>query len=203
MPSAQHHHSDGEVGDVLARLWQNVNGTCTSGFRFDAVEPAAIPPPAQELLVHQEHMTARLSAYYGAPAELRVLSDRTDGNWYGRRITLAAGTPPRIIELGLARVRLDPLPEPARREVLDRTRPLGDVLTRHKVLTRVMPQWYVRFAADCGITAAWGLAPMGELFGRVGMIDCAGQPAIELLEIVTGAPRGTAKGLEASARTGS
>lgn len=143
-----------------------------------------LPEPARFLLVHDEHMTLRLEQHFGAALRLRVLADRVEGGVYRRRIVLTPQGNDRVVELGVVRIRLDHLPDAARNEVLAKTAPLGDILTRHGVMTKVRPQAYYRFDATDPALAPISADGRAELFGRVATIDCDGRPAIELLEII-------------------
>jgi len=148
-----------------------------------------IPPPLDRLLVHREHMTARLEAYYGQPVDLHVLAEQREDDRYARKIALTLRGLPTVVEFGIASIRLHYLPEAARAAVLQRREPLGDILIRHNVLRRISPRWYFRFPPDTPIaTALLGEAAEhgGDrpVIGRVGTIYCDEEPAIELLEVV-------------------
>jgi len=148
--------------------------------RFRTVSPDRIPQPFRKLLVHQEHMTAILQGHYGRPVRLKVLRQRREGDCYRRQIalTLDGGRP--IVEYGIVRIDLRYMPEDVRKQILGRRAPLGDVLIAHDVLRQVQPRWFLRFPE--GFARA-----DGPLYGRVGTIYVQREPAIELLEVVTGA----------------
>lgn len=142
-----------------------------------------LPPLARKLLVHREHMTVVLEAHFGAPAVLRVLAERRDAQHYARHVLLTVGADARVVEVGVMQMNLDCVSEAVRSEVLDQRRPLGEILIRHDVLRRISPRWYFRFPKGTPIAAAFA---SGEesIFGRVGVIYCDEEPAIELLEVV-------------------
>jgi chorismate-pyruvate lyase len=141
-----------------------------------------LPEECRGLLVHEEHMTARLRAYHGAPVELRVLREQRTGDVYRRLILLVLQGTLRVVEVGICRVRLHHLPGGAAAEVLERRRPLGDILIRHEVLRRVEPRSYWRFPADHGLSRLFG--GEGAAHGRIGVIHCNGDEAVEVLEVV-------------------
>jgi chorismate-pyruvate lyase len=149
-----------------------------------------IPSPFHDLLVHEQHMTATLEAYCGRPMRLRVLDHQQVEDVYRRKIVLTPADDDTVVELGVVRINLHFAPESVRKEILERRTPLGDILIRHDVLRRIEPRWYLRFPAEGSLAAGFGYAPptpRAELYGRIGTIHCNHRPAIELLEIVTGA----------------
>lgn len=147
------------------------------------VAPDAMPAPFRELLVHNEHMTAMLRAHFGEPVALDVLDHQQGEQAYRRRILLHLPSDGSIVEFGIVRIDLRYLPDDAAREIADRDRPLGEILIRHDVLRRIEPRWYLHFPDGVGEPRVPPIA--GGFFGRVGTIYCEGEPAIELLEVVT------------------
>jgi len=161
--------------------------------RFDRVEANDIPPACRGLLVHDGHMTEALESFYGGPMDLRVIRERLLGDDYRREIVLALKGGGQIVEYGVVRMDLACTSEEVRGEIVARERPLGEILIRHDVLRRIQPQWYLRFAADSKLLKdRFGGHLERQAFGRIGVIHCNGQPAIELLEIVIGKGAGGA-----------
>jgi len=156
--------------------------------RLDAQPTLAddIPQPFLRLLVHQDHMTARLTEHYGRSVFLSVLEDRRLDSTYTRKILLTLDSTETVVEFGIARIILPLVPKPARDEILARQDPLGDILIRHNVLRSIDPKWYLRFGRQSPFVRHFGGG--GPVFGRVGIIHCNRQPAIQLLEIVNDAP---------------
>lgn len=148
------------------------------------IEPEALPEPARALLVHREHMTAVLERHFRAPVDLRVLRELRGERYYARRIELTLRSTAQLVEVGAVWIDMRRLPPPAAAEVLSKHAPLGDILIRHNVLRRISPRWYFEFDAQTEIARAFGgTAPV---YGRVGTIYCDDEPAIELLEVVSG-----------------
>lgn len=143
-----------------------------------------MPERFQELLVHQDHMTVRLEEHYGRKVALRVLEEHAMGDIYRRRIALLIDGTEDVVEFGVVRIDLQHLPDEARAEVLQRSRPLGDILIRHNLLRRIEPRWYLRIPLTCPQLTCFGANVSGDAYGRVGTIYCNGEPAIELLEVV-------------------
>lgn len=153
------------------------------------VEAANIPEPYQQLLVHQEHMTTRLNAHYGAPVALRVLEEQTNEDHYARRILLTPVNSDAVVEFGIARLNLSLVSPSVRQDVLKQEIPLGDVLIQHNVMRRIDPKWYFRFGPESPFVGDFSTEASVPVFGRVGIIHCDGAPAIQLLEVVTDARR--------------
>lgn len=149
------------------------------------VSDAMVPDPFRQLLVHSEHMTTRLERHCGRAVALSVLSSRRDGDSYRRMILLRPKDKPGAVEFGIVRIDLRQIAADVKRDILDQVAPLGEVLIRHNVLRRVEPRFYLRFAPTApfmkhfrpGLTAT---------YGRLAVIHYDTQPAIELLEVVSG-----------------
>src|SRR5688572_25582250 len=145
-----------------------------------------MPEPFHWLLVHRNHMTKVLEAQYGRPMELEVLEHHLDDDSYTRKIILRPAGTDVVVEFGVVRLKLQYVSAEVRKEILERKTPLGAILIRHKVLRRVEPKWYLRFPARAHLPAQAGVTFDHVTYGRVGIIHCNEEPAIELLEIVSG-----------------
>ena len=150
----------------------------------EPVQANEIPPESRKLLVHNRHMTATLKAHYGQPVALRVLDHTEERAAYRRKILLTVDDSNRVVEFGIVRLFLDVLPAPARDDVIARNLPLGEIFAQYDVLTCVEPRWYLRFAAKSPVVQYFAPRPTHEAYGRLGVIHCNGQPAVELLEVV-------------------
>lgn len=145
------------------------------------VDPADLPPLARDLLVHEEHMTLKLRAHCRCPVSLKVLNERRDGSIYSREILLLRVDNQAPVEFGIVRIHENLLPPKAVAEIHARAMPLGDILIASDVLRRIEPRWYFRF--DPGSAPATALGNV-TAYGRLGVIHCDHQPAIEVLEVV-------------------
>ena len=153
------------------------------------VAPAQIPEPFHWLLVHRNHMTKVLEAQYGRPMDLDVVKYQLDDEFYTRKIILRPQGHDTIVEVGVVRLNFRFMTPEIRQEILERHTPLGAILIRHKVLRKVQPRWYLKFPANAPLLAAAGAVFPHTTFGRIGTIYCNHEPAIEVLEIVTGVER--------------
>lgn len=152
----------------------------------EAVLPADVPAPFDRLLLHEDHMTLRLADYHGKAVDLRVLNAKQDGDIYAREILLNVPDDNKPVEFGVVRMDLSQIDEAPRNEILEKDRPLGEILIKHDVLRRVEPRWIYRLPIAVRAHHMLDAAPHQPVYGRVATIHCNGKPAIELLEIVRG-----------------
>ena len=147
----------------------------------ESIDPETLPEVYRTLLVHHGHMTTALESHYGAPVDLRVLRSEHREESYRRMILLTLRGTDRVVEFGVVRLNLAVISEQVREEILTHKAPLGDVLIRHDILRKVEPKWYLHVPGDCPWTRYLG---SHEAYGRLGVIYCDDEPAIEMLEIV-------------------
>lgn len=155
----------------------------------EVITPEAMPEWERNMLVHRDHMTTKLQQEYG-PIRLFVRREMLVGDIYSRYILLVAEDINTTVEVGACRIDLRQTPDAVRKEIIDRTAPLGDILIRHDVLRSVEPRWFWRFTQGSPFLREFYPHP-AEAYGRVGRIHCNGSPAIDLLEIVSPADIGT------------
>lgn len=152
--------------------------------RCEVFNSAQMPPSAQTLLAHGGHMTATLRLHYPGMIYLNVVADCAQGKFYRRRILLTLDNPHRVVEVGVVRLNLELMPQGARKSILEKKAPLGDILAAHGVMTKVEPRWFIRFPPDSPVVECFERGPEVAAFGRVATIHCNGEEAIELLEVV-------------------
>jgi hypothetical protein len=151
---------------------------------FEYVWGDAIPEPYYELLVHKRHMTVTQEAYHGDRVDVRILERRLEGDFYARKILLALHRSGKIVQFGIPRINLRYCSKPVREEILFGQTPLGRILINHKVLRRIEPMAYFRVTPSPPMMAWFDLDRPRITYGRMGIIFCDEQPAIEVLEIV-------------------
>lgn len=154
------------------------------------VSPADLPEPYHRLLVHHHHMTVTVEEYYGSSVNVRVKDRRHNGNSYARKILLELQSDGRVVQFGVVRIRLDFCSVPVRAAILEEKTPLGRILIEHDVLRKIEPSAFFRVTPG-ELLARWFHLPEPSVtYGRLGMIYCDGQPAIEVLEILAPIPAG-------------
>src|SRR5262249_9376102 len=160
----------------------------TSGaplFQAEVIPGDAVPPPYHGLLVHDYHMTVTVEAYHGDLVDVRILARRQDNDSYAREILLALRGDGRVVQFGIARIHLHYCSPAVRAEILEGRTPLGRILIKHEVLRRIEPTAFLRVVPGPDMMTWFGLTEPRPTYGRLAYIHCDGQPAVELLEIVT------------------
>ena len=158
------------------------------------VQPEEIPHPDDQLLVHHEHMTVALERFHGSPVDVHVQDEHLDtaGELYTRRIVLTPQSSPRKpVEWGIVRLDFRYMDDAVRDEILRKQLPLGAILIKHDVHRRIKPRFFVRFPPGGPVLKLFGADESRPVYGRLGTIYCDDEPAIELLEIVTGTDVGS------------
>jgi hypothetical protein len=118
--------------------------------------------------------------------DLEVLEHHLEDDFYTRKILLRPQGTDQVVEVGIVRLNFRFMSREVREEILARHTPLGAILIRHKVLRKVQPRWFLKFPPSAPLLEAAGVAFPGVSYGRIGTIDCNGEPAIEVLEVVSG-----------------
>jgi hypothetical protein len=153
--------------------------------RAELVPPGRVPPPYQQLLVNEDHMTLTVEAHHGDVVDVKVLEYRVAGDSYARKILLPLRRSGRIVMFGLMRVNFQYCSQEVRGEIVAGKTPLGRVLIEHNVLRRIEPTAFLRVVPASAMMAWFGLSQPKPTYGRFALIHCDEQPAVELLEIVT------------------
>jgi hypothetical protein len=151
---------------------------------YALVAPDAVPEPYRGLLVHNHHMTVTVEAFYGSPVNVHVLERRLADDTYARKILLELQSDGRVVQFGVPRIRLNFCSAPVRAAILEERTPLGRILIEHDVLRRIEPTAYFRITPGPKLTRWFGLPAPRATYGRLGIIHCDEQPAIEVLEIL-------------------
>ena len=152
---------------------------------FREVAAAAMPQPYRELLAHNHHMTVTVERHHGSLVDVRVLERRPTPRHYARKILLTRQSDGRVVQFGIVRLDLSVLDEGVRQEIESGIDPLGRILIRHSVLREV--ELFKLFEVSPGpdLCHLLNMTPEQRTYGRTALIHCNGQPAVELLEIVT------------------
>jgi hypothetical protein len=153
---------------------------------FQPVDAADVPEPYRRLLVHREHMTVTLEERYGTKVHLVVLERRHDRSTYARKLILRAGVGGPVILAGIMRIRLDVCGPEARDRIISESTPLGRVLIEQGFLRSIENLAFFRVRmgeALRGLFEATGRATF--TYCRTAGISLGGEPAVELLEIVS------------------
>ena len=146
----------------------------------------AVPPPYDRLLVHYHHMTVTNEEFHRDRVNVRILNLCMTESWYARKILLTKQSDGQVVQFGIARIWLQFCSPPVREAILAGQTPLGRILIENNVLRRIAPIAFLRVNPGPGPSAWFGLERgQSATFGRLGVIYCDEQPAIEVLEIVS------------------
>ena len=152
---------------------------------FETITPDDMPEPYHGLLVHNHHMTVTMEEFYHDRVNVKILQRLLGEDWYARQILLVCRGNGRVVQFGLPIIKLSYCSEPVREAILEGKTPLGRILIENNVLRRIEPTQYLRILPGAA-TETWFGPQRGkrETYGRLGVIFCDEQPAIEVLEIV-------------------
>jgi chorismate-pyruvate lyase len=152
---------------------------------FETVPAEDVPEPYHGLLVHNHHMTVTMEEFYHDHVNVRILQRLLGDDWYARQILLVCRGNGYVVQFGLPIIKLSDCSEPVREAILEGKTPLGRILIENNVLRRIEPTQFLRILPGPA-TESWFGPERGKLetYGRLGVIFCDEQPAIEVLEIV-------------------
>jgi chorismate-pyruvate lyase len=151
---------------------------------FTEVAPEQMPPVYRRLLAHEGHMTETVEAFHGCPVDVEVIAKHITATHYARKILLRRTTDRAVVQFGIARLNFEYLAPEVRRIIESEEVPLGRVLIDHNVLREVelFHLWQLYPGKD--LRKLFDLDKPTEVYGRTALIYVAGEPAVELLEIV-------------------
>ena len=152
---------------------------------FVEVQPEQMPPLFCELLAHENHMTVTVEAHHGSPVDVHVQNTHTAGKIYSREILLTRQSDGRVVQHGIMRVNFNFLGEAVRDEIESQSAPLGRILIDHDVLRAVQLSQLWKISPASRLSQMLGITADSTTYGRTAIIHCNGEPAVELLEIVT------------------
>lgn len=184
--SPEGHNTVARVSAAQAELMHLLRPFVSRDFvaECEVVKPQDVPEPSHRLLVHQKHMTIELERHHGKPVDVQVLRERLEHDSYTRMIGLNLRGTSTVVEWGICRLNLRHLSSHVREEILAKAKPLGAILIEHNVYRRIEPRHYVRFAPGSPVVELFDGYNDAPVYGRLGIIYCDDEPAIELLEFV-------------------
>jgi len=152
---------------------------------FQPVEAAEVPEPYRQLLAHTFHMTVTLEAFHGSAVDVQVLKSAREGDHYFRNTLLTRRADDRVVQFGIMRIDLSLLALEVRQEIEAEQLPMGHVLIAHRVLREIRLVQLWRITPSEELARLFQLPAQLPTYGRTAWIDCHGQAAVELLEIVS------------------
>lgn len=144
-----------------------------------------VPEPYKSLLVHKTDMTSKLEAFHKGKIHIQPIARHTTDNEYFREVTLVLDHTLKPVEFGAIKIILDLFPNEAQREILKEERPLGKILTEHKIAFASKPRAFLQIAADAFIQSSLVLDAEATLYGRRNtLVDAWDRPLAEIVEIL-------------------
>ncbi len=153
--------------------------------QFQEVDSSAMPADFAQLLDHNEHMTVTVEEFHQSLVDVHVLATQVDEAHYARKILLSRQSDNEVVQFGIVRLRFDCLDADIQAEIEKQETPLGRILIQHNVLRQVQlaTLWKIETGED--LSTLFKLPVGSEVYGRTALIFCNGEPAVELLEIIT------------------
>jgi chorismate-pyruvate lyase len=133
-------------------------------------------------------MTVAVEQFYGESVDVQILARRQDDAAYARQILLVLASSGRVVQYGVMRICFRYCSPAVQAAISAGRTPLGRILIEHDVLRRIEPQQYLRITPATTMMEWFKLARPRQTYGRLALIHCNDQPAVELLEIVAPAP---------------
>jgi chorismate-pyruvate lyase len=153
--------------------------------RIEKIANAGVPPPYNQLLVHEGDMTPTLEKFHESTIHLRVLKRERHGDFYFRQVLLVTDDNEKPVEFGAIKIFLEQFPVPARNEILSERIPLGTILARHKIAHLSRPKAFVQIFSDAYINQLFGLEGTHTLYGRRNTLSTSEQHTLaEIFEIL-------------------
>ena len=152
---------------------------------FQEADPNSIPTEYRQLLAHNHHMTVTVEQFFGSKVDVQVLDERFSGESYSRKIILRRQDNSQVVQFGIVRLNLNHLAPDVVTEIQKKETPLGRILIERNVLRVVELSKVWRFQCGAEMAETFHADIDATTFGRTAMIHCDGDPAIELLEIIT------------------
>lgn len=171
--------------DELVRLF--CSGPAELGV-FTRVEASDLPMVFRTMLAHTEHMTVTVEAYHRSLVDVHVLDRRITPGHYARKITLTRRSDGAVVQFGIMRMHVEVLAPVVRAQIEAETLPLGRILIEHDVLRQIRLQSLWRVEPTAELVRLLAMPGPAVTYGRTAMMDLNGEPAVELLEIVTPVP---------------
>ena len=144
-----------------------------------------MPAVYRRLLAHEEHMTVTVESFHGCQVDVEVLETRPTSSHYSRKILLRRQIDGAVVQFGIVRLHLHFLEPEVRQAIEAQGTPLGRILIQHNVLRQVQLISLWKFSAGEDLQRLFHVPAGTTVYGRTALIYCNGEPAVELLEVVT------------------
>ena len=153
--------------------------------QFQEVTSSQLPAHYAALLDHNEHMTVTVEEFHQSLVDVHVLATQVDERHYARKILLSRQSDGKVVQFGIVRLCFDYLDSDIQAEIERQETPLGRILIQHNVLRQVQLATLWEIETGENLSTLFQVPVSSETYGRTALIFCNGEPAVELLEIVT------------------
>lgn len=153
---------------------------------YHFVHESEMPEPFHQLLVHDRHMTTSMETFHQSKVTVKVLQSQQKDSWYSRQILLLTIGSKKVVQGGIVRIHLSMLDPAVQAAILRQDTPLGHILIEHDVLRHIEVTHFLKFEPGPAMKAWPGFSSDQPSYGRLGILYCDLQPAIELFEVVPG-----------------
>ena len=151
----------------------------------EVLDGPAVPPPYQQLLVHQGDMTSRLEALYGGKIVLEVRHCEHTAEAYRREVVLRLASNGAAVEYGAIEIVLREFSPAMRAAILEGKLPLGGLMNAHGVVYRSQPRAFIRIGADEEMERIYAQPGATEYYGRCNeLLGAQGQVLARIVEIL-------------------
>jgi len=157
--------------------------SCALGLKYP-IAAQTVPEPYQELLAHNDLMTATLERFYGARTILHVLEEARHGNRYTRKILLALQGSNRIVEYAVMKVNQDNCVCGLWDAIIEAKKPLGRILIENNIKRRVEPKQFFQLMPGTEIMGHYKMTRPTWVFGRITAHYWDGKLAAHVLEVL-------------------
>lgn len=154
---------------------------------FKQIPAGIMPGYARTLLSHNEHMTVTVEEFQGCGIDVDVLQVLGQDTHYCRKILLRRQSDSKVVLFGIVRLDFRHVTDDVRREIESRQIPLGKILIDHNVLRQLQLVGLWKIEPGDNLRQVFNMDAQSPLsvYGRTALIYCDGEPAVELLEIVS------------------
>ena len=152
---------------------------------YEVIDPAEMPKPYRELLVHSGDMTSRLESFHGGELSLTVLHREQTPDAYRREVLLRVERSRLPVEYGAIEIDLAAFKGPIREQILAAHTPLGGLLNRFEIPYRSEPRAYIKLAPDAQMSALFDTPGEHSLYGRSNVLLGEGDRVLaEIVEVL-------------------
>ena len=152
--------------------------------KISIVTPESLPVNAAKLLAHNEHMTVTLEVFHDCLVDVQVVAEQESDSSYAREIVLKRQSDGMSVQYGFMRIWLDGLPDDVRKEIHQRSAPLGRILIQHNLLRHVELMAFWQIEPSKYLQEKLEVQEGTLVYGRTAQILVGERPTVQLLEII-------------------